>query len=241
MPPCCPLAHAGGGGYRGPPPPLILAPIIYQLVRRSCDPKMVAYVKNLVAKEGPQAVAANAHKIVQYTLSKVPANVLYWFTSKVLNLPPETAMQTTEFLKSRTEIEMPGDDQTPLLLPSRLSCDGAVALITEGGGQGGRGLAATADIERRLERLEMDYQILQQKHNESIKLLTYKPEDVYLPVCLFFSFLLDCKHLTRGQTERASHAGVRKHPIPDRHMGRGTIHTTGPTRLGVNHFFGVHR
>lgn len=171
MPPCCPLAHAGpGGGYRGPPPPLILAPIIYQLVRRSCDPKMVAYVKDLVAKQGPQAVAANAHKIVQYALSKVPANVLYWFTSKVLNLPPDAAMQTTEFLKSRTEIEC--DEQGPLQLG--LGSNRPALMGT---------MSSTADIERRLERLEIDYQVLQEKHSESMKLLTCKPENIYLPVC----------------------------------------------------------
>lgn len=187
MPPFCPLAQ-GGGGYRGPPPPLILAPIIYQLVRRSCDPKMVAYVKELVAKQGPQAVADNAHKIVQYTLSKVPANVLYWFTSRVLNLPPETAMQTTEFLKSRTEIEMVMGEQqhqqqqitttkTPLQLEFE-KCDGSLAVKEREWVN-----VSASDIERRLERLEMDYQALQEKHYESMKLLTSKPENMYLPVC----------------------------------------------------------
>lgn len=182
MPPFCPLAHAGG--YRGPPPPLILAPIIYQLVRRSCDPKMVAYVKDLVAREGPQAIAANAHKLVQYSLSKVPANVLYWFASKVLNLPPETAMQTTAFLKSRTEIEegvgpagLVVEGQTTTTTPPpplQISFEEKPGLM---------GLASTSDIERRLERLEMDYQVLQEKHYESMRALAYQPENMYLPVC----------------------------------------------------------
>lgn len=190
MPPTCPFTQAGGGGYRGPPPPLILAPIIYQLVRRSCDPKMVAYVKDLVAKEGPQAIAANAHKIVQYTLSKVPANLLYWFTSKVLNLPSEVAMKTTEFLKSRTEIECA--EQTPLQITLDGSGEGRPALM-------GRS-PSTSDIERRLERLEMDYQVLQERHHESMKMLTCKPEDMYLPVCLYFA-LVSCATLHKHSVD----------------------------------------
>lgn len=137
---------------------------------------MVAYVKDLVAKEGPRAVAANAHKLVQYTLSKVPANLLYWFTSKVLNLPAEIAMQTTEFLKSRTQIET--EDPPPLqpaLEDSPIQGERPALM--------GCGMSIS-DIERRLERLEIDYQVLQEKHNESIKMLTYKPENICLPVCL---------------------------------------------------------
>lgn len=145
---------------------------------------MVAYVKDLVAKEGPQAIAANAHKIVQYTLSKVPANLLYWFTSKVLNLPSEVAMKTTEFLKSRTEIECV--EQTPLQIRLDGSGEGRPALM-------GRS-PSTSDIERRLERLEMDYQVLQERHHESMKMLTCKPEDMYLPVCLYFA-LVSCATL----------------------------------------------
>lgn len=173
--PCC-FAHggAGGGGYRGPPPPLILAPIIYQLVRHSCDPKLVAYVRGLVAA-GPQAVAANAHKMVQYALSKVPAHVLYWFAAKVLNLPADAALQTTEFLKSRTEIEYDEGEQVPL----RLSGGGGTSTTS----MSCCATTSTSDIERRLERLEIDYQVLQEKHYESMRLMLAgnKPEDFHLP------------------------------------------------------------
>lgn len=93
MAPSCPMTS---GTFRGPPVPLLLVPIVIQLVRSSCDPKMAAYLKE-ISKGGPVAIAENAHKIPQYALSKVPSNVLYWFTSKVLNLSPEIAMQTTDF------------------------------------------------------------------------------------------------------------------------------------------------
>lgn len=39
-------------------------------------------------------------------------------------------------------------------------------------------LTIPSDIERRLEKLEMDYQMLQEKHTESLKLLTYKTEGI---------------------------------------------------------------
>lgn len=161
----CPLSR--GGGFHGPPPPLILVPIVVQLVRSGRDPKILAFLKEL-SRGGPVAIAENAHKIAQYALSKLPPSVLYWFASSVLNLAPEVAMQTTEFLKSRTELEAaaPADQQprtleivpqsTPVLVPS--------------------------EIERRLEKLELDYQVLQAKHNESARLLSYQPEKVHLLV-----------------------------------------------------------
>lgn len=185
MLPCCPLTHGGGGGgggYRGPPPPLILAPLIYQLVRRSCDPKMVAYVRDLVAHQGPHAVAVNAHKIVQYALSKVSADVLYWFAAKVLNLAPDAAMQTTAFLKSRTDIECDDPPPPPPLQLAGNSTRPAPAELVVGGTVSS---SSMAEIERRLERLEIDYQALQEKHYESMKLWTRTPENIHLPVCYY--------------------------------------------------------
>ncbi|ROW07910.1 hypothetical protein VMCG_03445 [Cytospora schulzeri] len=156
----CPMQN--GCGFRGPPLPLVIVPIVYQIVRSSPDLKMSEYVKDLVKKGGPMSVAENAHHILQYALSKVPSNVIYWFATKVLNLPPEIAMQTTEFLKSRTELEP---------LPEKSS----VGEI-EGGSR--FALTAPSHIERRLEKLEMEYQLLQEQHRESLKLLTSKPENM---------------------------------------------------------------
>ncbi|KUI58359.1 hypothetical protein VP1G_05667 [Cytospora mali] len=155
-----------GGDYRGPPLPLIIVPVVYQIVRASPDLKIARYVKRLIKKGGPMSVAENAHHIIQYALSRVPSNVLYWFASKVLNLSPEIAMQTTKFLKSRTELES---------LPQQASSAG----VTDGGA--GSALVVPSDIERRLEKLEMDYQMLQEQHKESLKLLTYKTESMEVP------------------------------------------------------------
>ncbi|KUI70933.1 hypothetical protein VM1G_05866 [Cytospora mali] len=155
-----------GGDYRGPPLPLVIVPVVYQIVRASPDLKIARYVKRLVKKGGPMSVAENAHHIIQYALSRVPSNVLYWFTSKVLNLSPEIAMQTTKFLKSRTELES---------LPQQASSAG----VTDGGA--GSALVVPSDIERRLEKLEMDYQMLQEQHKESLKLLTYRAESMEVP------------------------------------------------------------
>lgn len=154
--PSCPRMAGGGGGFRGPPLPLLLVPVVVQLVRASADPKMTAFLRD-VARGGPAAVAENAHKMAQYALSRVPSDVLYWFASKVLNLPPEVAVQTTEFLKSRAQLEaLP--EQAPLRIESE-SASASAALVP-------------ADIERRLERLELEYQMLQDKQNESVKMLT---------------------------------------------------------------------
>ncbi|KAJ4408926.1 hypothetical protein N0V82_009581 [Gnomoniopsis sp. IMI 355080] len=146
MPPSCPMTS---GGFRGPPVPLLVVPVVIQLVRLSRDPKMTTYLSH-ISKGGPMAIAENAHKLAQYALSKVPSDVLYWLTSKVLNLPPGTAMQTTEFLKSRSDLEiLMGED------PSICHDE-----------QGSRTAALIpSDIERRLEKLELEYQVLQEKHN----------------------------------------------------------------------------
>lgn len=157
MAPSCPLTH--GGGFRGPPVPLILVPAVIHLVRSSCDSKMSEYLKEL-SKRGPVAIAENAHKIVQYTLSRVPSNILYWLMSKVLNLPPEIAMQTTEFLKSRTELDGP-PEQSPRV--SELTT-GSTATVGSG------------DMERRLEKLELEYQMLRERQDDPLKLLTYRQE-----------------------------------------------------------------
>lgn len=97
-------------------------------------------------------------------LSKVPSNVLYWFGTKVLQLKPELAMQTTEFLKSRTQLEP---------LPEQSPAGNDVGRLVSSDS-----LTIPSDVERRLEKLEMDYQMLQEKHTESLRLLTYKAEDV---------------------------------------------------------------
>lgn len=154
-----------GGGFRGPPIPLVVVPIVYQLMRSNPDLKLTKYVRDLLSKGGPVSVAENAHYVIQYMLSKVPSNVIYWFGTKVLQLKPEVAMQTTEFLKSRIELEPPPPEQS--LAGSdigRLASSDALTI--------------PSDVERRLEKLEMDYQMLQEKHTESLKLLTYKTEDV---------------------------------------------------------------
>lgn len=90
--------------------------------------------------------------------------MLYWFGTKVLQLKPELAMQTTEFLKSRTELESPPEKSIVGNDLGRLVSSDALTI--------------PSDIERRLERLEMDYQMLQEKHSESLKLLTYKTDGV---------------------------------------------------------------
>lgn len=150
-----------GGGFRGPPVPLLLVPVVIQFVRMSSDPKMMTYLKE-ITKGGPMAIAENAHKFAQYALSKVPTNVLYWFTSRVLNLPPDTAMQTTEFLKSRSELEILIGEQIPIDQHEK-----------------GHGMTSNpSDIERRLEKLELEYQALQENHNKSLQLLTDKGPDM---------------------------------------------------------------
>lgn len=157
----CPMQN--GGGFRGPPIPLVVIPLVYQLMRSSPDLKLTKYVKDMLCKGGPVSVAENAHHIVQYMLSKVPSNVLYWFGTKVLQLKPELAMQTTEFLKSRTELEPPPEQSLAGSDIGRLASSDALTI--------------PSDVERRLEKLEMDYQMLQEKHTESLKLLTFKSGD----------------------------------------------------------------
>lgn len=73
-------------------------------------------------------------------------------------------MQTTEFLKSRTQLEPPPEKS--------LTGNDVGRLVSSDS------LTIPSDIERRLEKLEMDYQMLQEKHTESLKLLTYKTEDI---------------------------------------------------------------
>lgn len=90
--------------------------------------------------------------------------MLYWFGTKVLQLKPELAMQTTEFLKSRTQLEPPPEQS--------IAGNDAGRLVSSDN------LTIPSDIERRLEKLEMDYQMLQEKHTESLKLLTYKTDGV---------------------------------------------------------------
>lgn len=71
-------------------------------------------------------------------------------------------MQTTEFLKSRTQLEC---------LPERSIAGNDLERLASSDT-----LIIPADIERRLEKLEMDYQMLQEKHTESLKLLTYRAD-----------------------------------------------------------------
>ncbi|KAI3392522.1 hypothetical protein diail_5533 [Diaporthe ilicicola] len=158
----CPMQN--GGGFRGPPIPLVVVPVVYHLVRSNSDLKLTKYVKDLLNKGGPVSVAENAHHIVQYVLSKVSSNVLYWFGTKVLQLQPEIAIQTTEFLKSRTQLE---------LLPEQNHGGNDIERFASA-----ETLTIPADIERRLEKLEMDYQMLQEKHTASLKFLTYKTDGI---------------------------------------------------------------
>lgn len=88
--------------------------------------------------------------------------MLYWFGTKVLQLQPELALQTTEFLKSRTQLEPP---------PERSLAGNDLEGLASSDS-----LTVPSDIERRLEKLEMDYQMLQERHTRSLKLLTYKTE-----------------------------------------------------------------
>lgn len=90
--------------------------------------------------------------------------MLYWFGTKVLQLKPELAMQTTEFLKSRTQLEPLPETGLARNDMERLA--------------GSDSLTIPSHIERRLEKLEMDYQMLQEKHTESLKLLTYKTDGI---------------------------------------------------------------
>lgn len=71
-------------------------------------------------------------------------------------------MQTTEFLKSRTQLEPPPERSLAGNDLERLASSDLLTI--------------PSDIERRLEKLEMDYQVLQERHTESLKLLTYKTE-----------------------------------------------------------------
>ncbi|ROV89125.1 hypothetical protein VSDG_08872 [Cytospora chrysosperma] len=92
----------------------------------------------------------------------VPSNVIYWFASKVLNLAPDIAIQTTEFLKTRTQLEP---------TPERRSASDIE-------GVSGGVLVDPSDVERRLEKLEVEYQLLQEQHRESLRLLTYKSDNM---------------------------------------------------------------
>lgn len=181
-----------GGSFHGPPLPLLLVPIVVQLVRSSRDPKMTAYLKEL-SKGGPKAIADNAHKIAQYALSKVPSSVLYWFVSRVLALPAETALQTTEFLKSRSDLEILLGQDAPLL---------QIESSSE------KACASASDIERRLEKLELDYQVLQENHKESLSFLTCKPENMVIPVSTTCLKPRAESALLTHTTERASTARV---------------------------------
>lgn len=154
-----------GGGFRGPPLPLVIVPIIYQIVRYSPDLKIAQNVQRLVKNGGPMAIAEKAHLILQYSLSRVPSNVIYWFASKVLNLSPDIAMETTEFLRSRTQLES-------------LLKEGSVGEIE---GETGSALVVPSDVERRLENLEMDYHLLREQHIESMRLLTYRADNMEMP------------------------------------------------------------
>lgn len=190
----CPMSQASAGFPRGPPVPLIVVPVLLHLVRSSADPKMLAYLKDCISKGGPAALAENAHRVAQYALARVvPSDVLYWFASRVLNLPADTAMRTTEFLKSRTELEAPvspgpGEEEEE----EEKGCREALRAVQqlEGGGSPAEMTTTTTtmsascsrDIERRLERLERDYRALQERHVEALGLLTDKSEVVRVPV-----------------------------------------------------------
>ncbi|KAK7732479.1 hypothetical protein SLS53_008484 [Cytospora paraplurivora] len=154
----CPLHN--GGSFRSPPIPLVVIPIVYQIVRSTSDLKLAQHMKDLVKKGGPKSVAENAHYIMQYALSRVPSNVIYWFALKVLNLPSEVAVQTTEFLRSRTQLES----------LSKKSPVDTVDCWPE------NSLVASSDVDGRLEKLEVQYQTLQEQHMEALKLLDYKSE-----------------------------------------------------------------
>lgn len=158
----CPMT---GGGFRGPPVPILLVPVVIQFVRMSCDPKMTAYLKE-ISKGGPISIAEHAHKFAQYALSKVPTNILYWFTLRVLNLPPDTAMQTTEFLKSRSDLEILMGDNRSIRQDETAH----------------RAISTPSEIERRLEKLELEYQALQENHNKSLQAVTKKSTDLVVHV-----------------------------------------------------------
>lgn len=156
----CPLQNVGS--FRGPPIPLVVIPIVYQIVRSTSDLKLAQHIKDLMKKGGPRSVAENAHYIMQYALSRVPSNVIYWFASKVLNLPSEVAAQTAEFLRSRTQLESLSEKS----LVDTVDCWPESSLV------------APSDVDRRLEKLEAQYQMLQQQHMEALKLLDYRSETI---------------------------------------------------------------
>lgn len=167
---CCPMQTSGGNGLRGPPLPIVILPIIYQIVRYNPDLKIARHVRKLLKTDGPASVAENAHHILQYVLSRVPSDVIYWFASKVLNLSPDVATETTGFLKSRTQLE-------DLLMGDSLH----VGEI-EGQNSGGAALVLVpSDVVRRLERLEVEYRLLQEQHGESLRLLALRTDDMEVP------------------------------------------------------------
>ncbi|PSR82799.1 hypothetical protein BD289DRAFT_297255 [Coniella lustricola] len=195
---------AGTNTFRGPPLPLVLVPLVVQLVRASRDPNLTAYLARIIAQGSaevggvPAAIAANAHVLAQYALSKVPAQVLYWFTARVLNLPGDVATQTVEFLKesgsrldrdggtgtgTRTELEMACGEKSLRVPHAMMMVEGPPAeaqlaqSVTEmptGGGPRSdiawKNVDVAVDIESRLERLEAQYRTLLQERRSQASL-----------------------------------------------------------------------
>lgn len=126
---------------------------------------MTAYLKE-ISRGGPMAIAENAHKLAQYALSKVPTNVLYWLTSRVLDLPPDTAMHTTQFLKSRSDLEIFMGNNSP----------------EDHYGDRHRMTFDPSDIEMRLERLELEYQALQETNSKSLEVIDKEVTDMNIYV-----------------------------------------------------------
>lgn len=161
-PPMCMLSQPGAGPspFRGPPVPLILVPVVIHLVRTSCDAKMTNFIKEVASRGGPTAVAESAHRVAQYVLSKVPSDLLWWFTSRVLELPPEVALRTTELLKSRTELDAAAVMDAEPRVGGRVEGSEEVVPVLGPG-----------DVERRLEELERRYLALQERHEGEMRLL----------------------------------------------------------------------
>ena len=116
-----------------------------------------------ISTNSPKSIADNAHKVIQGMLAKLPADMLYWFCSKVLNLSPDVSRNTINFLKSQ-----PATD-------GWRSASG----LSERGMETSTDLTGSMteqkELEQRLERLEATIKLLETSDNEP-RLLEYRDE-----------------------------------------------------------------
>ncbi|KAJ9150476.1 hypothetical protein NKR23_g3803 [Pleurostoma richardsiae] len=166
MPP--PWLQHQGPQPGGCPGPLVLLPVVVFLVRSNTQRGKGLFLSSSPGIGGgaPDRIAENAHKVLQGMLSKLPAGLLCWFCTKVLNLPQETALSTTEFLKSgaaengwQNQRQSQTKYEVTAVVPEQRQLEGTMS----------------PEMEQRLARLEMSWQMLEQQQQE-LKLLTSPTE-----------------------------------------------------------------